>query len=40
MSQRLRVERLENIRHDLKENASSDFTGNTMVNIERGLVGM
>jgi len=24
---------------DLKENASLDFTGNTIVKIERGLVG-
>jgi len=36
---RLRVEKMANIRHDLKENASSDFTKNTIVKIERGVVG-
>jgi len=30
---------MANIRHDLKEVASSDFTGNTIVKIERGLAG-
>jgi len=37
--QRLRVEKMANIRHDLKANASWDFTGNTIVKIERSLVG-
>ena len=40
--QRLRVEKIANIRYsnmELEENASWDFTGNTIVKIERGLVG-